>query len=82
MEAFIARNIALDKHPLYQLVLAAIQTAITASPPQFKCEVYLGSDLPYGTIQALTTKLRSDFYSVKYNEDTCFLSIDWCSLNP
>ena len=79
MDAHTARNTALDNHPLYQEVLAAIKAAVEASPPQFKCEVYLGSDQPYSTVQALTARLRNDFYDVEYDKHTYFLSIDWCS---
>jgi hypothetical protein len=81
MDAITARNTALDNHPSYQKVLEAIQAAITASPPQFECEVYLGR--PHGSysiVQALVTKLRSDFYSVEYDPLTCMLSIDWSSV--
>jgi hypothetical protein len=83
MDAHTAQNTALDNHPLYQEVLSAIKAAVEASPPQFKCEVHVGSDEPYGTVQALTAKLRSDFYGVEYDRHTYFLSIDWCSArNP
>lgn len=80
MDALTARNTALDNHPLYQEVLAAIQTAVEASPPQFRCEVHLGFHREsYGAVRALAARLRSDFYDVEYNEHTNILGIDWCS---
>ena len=84
MDAHTARNTALDNHPLYQEVLAAIKAAVEASPPQFRCEVYLGdNNRDRALALAIMAKLRSDFYVVEYDTHTYFLSIDWCSArNP
>jgi hypothetical protein len=80
MDALTARSTALDSHPLHQAVLAAIQTAVTASPPQFRCEVDMSSHHESdGIMKALATKLRGDLYHVEYNPQTYMLNIDWCS---
>ena len=81
MDAFTARNTALDNHPLYQEVLAAIKAAVEASPPQFKCEVYIRDNTcSYYTAQALAARLRSECYVVDYNKHTYELSVSWYSL--
>ena len=79
MDAHTARNTALDNHPLYQEVLAAIKAAVEASPPQFRCEVDLGSTR-YDTYQALAARLRSKCYVVDYDKHTYKLSVSWYSL--
>ena len=78
MNALTARDTALHNHPLYEKVLVDIKTAVAASPPQFRCKVYLGPRaVEDGVQQAIAAKLRSDFYSVKYDEDTYEISIEW-----
>ena len=80
MDAFTARNTALDNHPLYQEVLAAIKAAVEASPPQFKCEVYIRDNTcSYYTAQALAAKLRSNHYVVEYDAHTYMLNVSWHS---
>ena len=81
MDAHTARNTALDNHPLYQEVVAAIKAAVEASPPQFKCEIYIGDNTrSYYTARALTAELRSDHYVVEYDTHTYMLNVSWYSL--
>ena len=81
MDAHTARSTALNNHPLYQEVLAAVRTAVTASPPQFRCEFDLGPHREsYQAYQALAARLRSEGYVVDYNKHTYELSVSWYSL--
>lgn len=81
MDALEARSTALKNHRLYQEVLEAIKAAVEASPPQFKCEVYIGDNTcSYYTAKALAAELRSDHYVVEYDTHTYMLTVSWYSL--